>query len=70
MNTLGSDFKPEDPIISGQKLEIKNFRINHDIPPETFTVDIPDDAMITVDREKQKLSKAEFLKRYGQQSDN
>lgn len=64
------DFKPQNPIISGQKLEIKNFKINHDIPPETFTVDIPDDAMIKVNREKQKLSKAEFLKRYGQQTDN
>ncbi|MXV73792.1 hypothetical protein F4Z99_05895 [Candidatus Poribacteria bacterium] len=64
------DFKPQDPVISGQKLEIKNFKVNHDIPPETFTVDIPDDAMIKVNREKQKLSKAEFLKRYGQQTDN
>jgi len=64
------DFKPQDPVISGQQLEIKNFKINHDIPPETFTVDIPDDAMIKVNREKQKLSKAEFLKRYGQQTDN
>ena len=64
------DFKPEDPIISGQKLEIKNFKINHDIPPETFTVDIPDDAMITVNWQNKKLSKAEFLKRYGQQTEN
>lgn len=64
------DFKPKDPIISGQQLEIKNFKINHDIPPETFTVDIPDDAMIKVNREKQKLSKMEFLKRYGQQTNN
>ncbi|MCY3743923.1 MAG: hypothetical protein OXH00_23150 [Candidatus Poribacteria bacterium] len=61
------DFKPQDPIISGQKLDIKNFKINHDISPETFTVDIPDDAMIKVNREKQKLSKAEFFKRYGKQ---
>ena len=60
------DFKPEDPILSGQQLEVKNFKINHDLPPETFIVDLPDDAMITVNREKQKLSKAEFLKRYGQ----
>lgn len=64
------DFKPKDPIISGQQLEVRNFKINHDIPPETFTVDIPDDAMIKVNREKQKLSKTEFLKRYGQQTDN
>ncbi len=61
------NFKPKDPIISGQMLELKNFKINHDIPPETFTVDIPDDAMITVDRQEQQLSKMEFLKRYGQQ---
>ena len=64
------DFKPEDPIISGQKLEIKNFKINHNLPPDTFTVDIPDDAMITVNRENKKLSKTEFLKRYEQQTDN
>ena len=61
------DFKPEDPIISGQRLEIKNFKINHNLPPDTFTVDIPDDAMITVNQQNKKLSKAEFLKQYGQQ---
>ena len=64
------DFKPEDPIISGQMLEIKNFKINHNLPPDTFTVDIPDDAMITVNRQNKKLSKAEFLKQYGQQTEN
>ena len=64
------DFKPEDPIISGQMLEIKRFKVNHDIPPETFTVDVPDDVMITVNHQKQKLSKQEFLKRYGQHLDN
>ncbi len=61
------DFKIEDPIISGQKLELKNFKINHDIPPETFIVDIPDDAMIRVEGISKALSKQEFLKRYGQQ---
>ena len=64
------DFKIEDPIISGQKLELKNFKINHDIPPETFIVDIPDDAMIRVEGISKALSKQEFLKRYGQQIDN
>lgn len=64
------DFKVEDPIISGQTLEIKNFKVNHDLPPETFTVDIPDDAMIKVEGIEQELSKQEFLKRYGQQTDN
>ena len=62
------DFKPDDPIISGQMLEIKNFKVNHVIPPETFIVDIPDDAVIWVNRKE--LSKAEFLKQYGQQTDN
>ena len=61
------DFKPADPIISGQRLEIKNFKINHDIPPETFTVDLPNDAMIKVDGISKALTKQEFLKRYGQQ---
>ena len=62
------DFKPEDPIISGQQLEVKNFKINHDLPPATFTVDLPDDinATIKVEGIEQELSKQEFLKRYGQ----
>ena len=60
------DFKPADPIISQRMLEIKNFKLNHDLPPKTFTVDIPGDAMIKVDGISKKLSKQEFLKRYGQ----
>ena len=64
------DFKATEPIISRQMLEIKNFKVNHDLPPETFTVDIPDDAMIKVEGIEQELSKQEFLKRYGQQTDN
>ena len=61
------DFKPADPIISQQMLEIKNFKLNHDLPPETFTVDLSDDAMIKVDGISKALTKQEFLKRYGQQ---
>ena len=61
------DFKPADPIISQRMLEVKNFKLNHDLPPETFTVDIPDDAMIKVAGISKKLSKQEFLKKYGQQ---
>ena len=64
------DFKATEPIISRQTLEIKNFKVNHNIPPETFTVDIPDDAVIKVEGIEQELSKQEFLKRYGQQTDN
>ncbi|RKU27977.1 hypothetical protein C6497_10405 [Candidatus Poribacteria bacterium] len=42
----------------------KDFKLNHPVPPKTFTVDIPDDAIIQVnDRE---LSKAEFLQRHKQ----
>ena len=43
------DFQATYPIISKQTLELKNFKVNHDLPPETFTVDLPDDAMIKVD---------------------
>ena len=64
------DFKPEDPIISGQMLELKNFKVNHDLPPETFIVDIPDDTTIKVAGIREELSKQEFLKRYGQPTDN
>ena len=59
------DFQATYPIISRQTLEVKNFKVNHTISPETFTVDLPDGAMIRVKR--QTLSKADFLKRYGQQ---
>ena len=61
------DFKPADPILSQQMLEIKDFKLNHELPPETFTVDIPDDAIIKVDGISKALTKQEFLKRYGQQ---
>ena len=61
------DFKATEPIISRQTLEIKNFKVNHTIPPETFTVDIPDDAMIKVEGISEKLSKQEFVKKYGPQ---
>ena len=64
------DFKPEDPIISGQMLELKNFKVNQDLPPETFIVDIPDGITIKVQGIKQELSKQEFLERYGQPTDN
>ena len=61
------DFKPADPIISQRMLEIKNFKLNHNLPPKTFTVDLPNDAMIKVDGISKALTKQEFLKRYGQQ---
>lgn len=57
------DFQATYPIISRQTLEVKDFKVNHTIPPETFTVDLPDGAMVRVNR--QTLSKAAFLKQYG-----
>ena len=59
------DFQATYPIISRQTLEVKDFKVNHTIPSETFTVDLPDGAMVRVNR--QTLSKEEFLKRYGEQ---
>ena len=59
------DFQATYPIISRQTLKVKDFKVNHIIPPETFIVDLPDGAMVRVNR--QTLSKEEFLKRYGQQ---
>ena len=59
------DFKATYPIISRRTLAIKNFKVNYDIPAETFTVNLPDDATVRVNN--QTLSKTEFLKRYKQQ---
>ena len=64
------DFKATYPIISRETLELKNFKVNHNLLPETFTVDIPDDAMIKVEGISKALSKQEFLKRYRQHPDN
>lgn len=58
------DFQATNPIIFKQTLEINNFKVNHDIPSETFTVDLPEGATVLVNR--QTLSKEEFLKRYAE----
>lgn len=60
------DSTGKEHFISRMTLETKGFKVNHPIPSETFTVDIPDDAMIWVDTLRQKLPKKEFLQRYGQ----
>ena len=64
------DFKATYPIISRERLELKNFKVNHNLPPDTFTVDIPDDEMIRVTGINKPLTKQEFLKQYKQQTDN
>ncbi|RKU31297.1 hypothetical protein C6497_02055 [Candidatus Poribacteria bacterium] len=51
----------------GMTLEIKDWKVNHNILPKVFTVDIPDDAMIKVEGLRKTLSKAEFLQRYKQE---
>ena len=61
---LWIDSTGREHVISQKTLETRDFKVNHAIPSETFTVNIPDDAMIGVNR--RKLSKAEFLKQYGQ----
>ena len=58
------DFQATNPILFRQTLEINNLKVNHDIPPEAFAVDLPDGATILVNR--QILSKEEFLKQYGE----
>ena len=63
------DFKATYPIISRETLELKNFKVNHDLPPETFIVDLPEDALIKVEGISKALTKQEFLKRYGQHID-
>ncbi len=60
------DSEGKEHFISRMTLETKDFKVNHPIPPETFTVDIPDDALIRVAELRQKLPKKEFLQRYGQ----
>ena len=59
---IGSDGK--EHFYSGMILKIKDFKVNLAIPPETFSVDIPDDVMINVQGLHKELSKKEFLKRY------
>ena len=61
------DFKVEEPVFFRQTLETKNFKINHSIPTETFTVEIPDDVFIQVEGINKVLSKKEFLEQFGKQ---
>ena len=60
------DSEGREHFISRMTLETKGSKVNQPVPPETFNVDIPDDAMIWVDALRQKLPKKEFLQRYGQ----
>lgn len=52
--TEGMGFVAEDAI------KTHNFKVNHNIPPEVFTVDIPGNATIHVEELGRKLHKEAF----------
>ncbi len=58
------DEKGQEHLVERQQYEIKNFRLNHDIPEEKFIIEIPGDAEIWVADLRETLSKKEFLKYY------
>ncbi|MDE0313892.1 MAG: RNA polymerase sigma factor [Candidatus Poribacteria bacterium] len=61
------DADGKEHIIVRMTLELQDFKINHAVPAETFVIDIPDDAKITVDGFDERMSKQEFFEWYGQQ---
>ena len=62
--TLRIDAEGEAHLINRAIIETQNFVVNHEIPPEVFTVDLPDNATIQVGGEDKQLSKAEFRQWY------
>ena len=62
--TLWIDSEGTEHLISRAIIETQNFIVNHNIPPEVFTVDIPDDATIQVEELGKKLPKEEFRQWY------
>lgn len=56
----------KEHLVSRATIATQNFIVNHGIPAETFTVEIPEDATIHVKALDKKLSKARFLKWYGE----
>lgn len=64
--TLWIDADGEEHLINRAIIETQNFIVNHEIPLEVFTVDIPDNATIQVGTEGKNLSKEEFRQWYGE----
>jgi len=64
--TLWIDADGEEHLINRAIIETQNFIVNHEIPPEVFTVDLPDNATIQVGTEGKNLSKEEFRQWYGE----
>ena len=62
--TLWLDADGEEHLINRAIIETQNFIVNHEIPPEVFTVDLPDNATIQVEAENKKLSQEEFRQWY------
>ena len=62
--TLWIDADGEEHLINRAIIETQNFIVNHEIPPEVFTVDLPDNATIQVEAEDKKLSEKEFRQWY------
>lgn len=56
----------EEHLTSRATIDTQNFIVNRNIPPETFTVEIPEDAMIHVQALDKELSKARFLNWYSE----
>ena len=62
--TVWIDSDGEEHLINRAIIETQNFIVNHEIPPEVFTVDLPDNATIQVGAEDKKLSEEEFRQWY------
>ena len=63
--TFRIDSDGAEHLISRAVIETQNFIVNHEVPAEVFTVDIPDNVTIQVGAEGKKLSKKEFRQWYG-----
>ena len=62
--TFWIDADGEEHLINRAIIETQNFIVNHEIPTDVFTVDIPGDATIQVETLNKKLSEAEFRQWY------
>ena len=58
------DEKGQEQLLVKTQIETNNFQVNHDIPDETFIVEIPYNALIYVGDLRKRLSKKEFLNLY------
>lgn len=58
------DEKGQERRTEREQYELKNFRLNHDIPEKKFTIEIPEDTQIWVADLRTFMSKKKFLKYY------